>query len=173
MEKAGLDGPRMNARLPAAVLWAIAGAGLAVAAGTWYRALRPHEVPAPAIWPVEPVPPSLAPDSLGVLTTRIVGGDLFRLARKPALVAYRQRADTQPARAAAVAPPKPPLSLAGIVGGPPWAALLDGVPGHDASLVVHQGDSVAGLRVRRIAPNGVIVTGMDTTWRLLVKRVWQ
>lgn len=102
-----------------------------------------------------------------------MSGDAFRLERKPALVAYRQRADTQPARAAASAPPKPALALAGVVGGPPWAALLDGVPGHDASVVVHQGDSIAGFHIRRIAPNAVVITGLDTTWRLVVKRVWQ
>jgi hypothetical protein len=163
----------VKARLLEIALWTFTAAALAEAGSIWYGALHRRFVPSPTIWPVQPLRSLATSDSLGVLAERTVSGDAFRLERKPALVAYRQRADTQPARAAASAPPKPALALAGVVGGPPWAALLDGVPGHDASVVVHQGDSIAGFHIRRIAPNAVVITGLDTTWRLVVKRVWQ
>jgi hypothetical protein len=137
------------------------------------HAMRRSEAPAPAIWPVSSPAPAVERDSLAVLTERVADADVFRLDRTPATVAYRQAADTQVARVnVPPAPPKPALALAGIIGGPPWAALLDGVPGHPGSLVVHRGDSLAGLTVRAISPNGATVTGMDTTWRLVVKRPW-
>ncbi len=70
-------------------------------------------------------------------------------------------------------PPKPKLALVGIVGGPPWVALLDGVPGQNGSALLHAGDTLAGLRVRTLGPNGVTITGLDTTWKLTLERPWQ
>lgn len=70
------------------------------------------------------------------------------------------------------APPRPQLAVSGIVG-PPWTALLDGVPGRDGPVSVRTGDQVDGLRIRRVDRDGVTVVGMDTTWRLSLKRTWQ
>ncbi|MBX6330548.1 MAG: hypothetical protein IRY91_01740, partial [Gemmatimonadaceae bacterium] len=71
------------------------------------------------------------------------------------------------------APPKPALALAGLVGGPPWAALLDGVPGRDGTVLVHVGDTLGPLRVRSVSAAGVTISGMDTTWHLTLKRPWR
>ena len=102
-----------------------------------------------------------------------VDHDPFRLARHPASVAYRPELE-------GVAPPPPPpkpphplLVLGGILGGPPWEALLDGVPGHDGSVVVHQGQMIGDLRIRSVTRDSVIVQGADTTWRLGIRRSWQ
>ena len=68
----------------------------------------------------------------------IVGGNLFRR--------ERSAADSVPTLPQPVGPPKPPpppkprLILRGLVGGPPWNAILDGIPGHDGSYVVRAGD---------------------------------
>jgi hypothetical protein len=67
---------------------------------------------------------------------------------------------------------KPSLSLSGIVGGPPWVALLDGVPGRDGSMVLHAGDSIGGLKARAITSTTATISGFDTTWKLTVKRPW-
>jgi hypothetical protein len=51
-------------------------------------------------------------------------------------------------------------------------ALLDGVPGKSGSVLVHAGDTLAGLRVRSLGPNGITITGFDTTWKLTLKKPW-
>jgi hypothetical protein len=60
--------------------------------------------------------------------------------------------------------------LRGLVGGPPWNAILDGVPGHDGGFVVRAGDSVAGLKIRSVRRDGATIRGMDTTWILRLGR---
>jgi hypothetical protein len=103
----------------------------------------------------------------------IARSDPFRLERRPSSVAYGSEQEGVPVAPAPPKPPKPSLALAGIVGGPPWAALIDGVPGRSGSVVVHAGDTLAGLRVRSLGPNGITITGLDTTWKLTLKRPWQ
>jgi hypothetical protein len=92
--------------------------------------------------------------------------DPFRLDRRPASVAYRPDLE-------GVAPPpkpaKPQLILAGLVGP---AALLDGVPGRSATSIVHSGDTLGGLRIRRVGRDTVVVTAADTTWRLTLRHAW-
>lgn len=168
-----MDGATVKARLIETLLWSVTVIAIATATLEWRHEMhRPH-APAPTIWPVaSPVTPP-GSDSLEVLAERIVDADVFRLDRKPATAPYRPNADTQVASVPATpTAPRPLLTLAGVVGGPPWAALLDGVPGHDGTLVVHRGESVAGLIVNAISLAGITVTGMDTTWRLVVKRPW-
>jgi hypothetical protein len=93
--------------------------------------------------------------------------DPFRLDRRPSSVAYRPDLE-------GVAPPakpaKPQLALAGLVG---RAALLDGVPGRTATSIVHAGDTLGGLTIRRIGRDTVVVSGADTTWRLTLRHIWQ
>jgi hypothetical protein len=96
--------------------------------------------------------------------------DLFRTDRRPSTVAY------DPVRA--VAPetppaPKPTLSLVGLIGGQDGSAVVEGLPGVDGWRVVRKGDAVAGLRVRTISGDSVVITGMDTLWVLKVREPWQ
>jgi hypothetical protein len=51
--------------------------------------------------------------------------------------------------------------------------LLDSVPGRDGSVLVRKGDTLGGLRVRSIGRDTVIVQGVDSTWRLIVRQPWQ
>lgn len=112
----------------------------------------------------------ISSDSLTTLVDRIVDADMFRLARRPSSVAFGATGDGAPAPAPA--PPKPPLALSGVIGGPPWTGLLDGVPGHDHSVLVRPGDTLAGLRVRSVTKNRVVIGGLDTTWQLTVRDPW-
>lgn len=66
----------------------------------------------------------------------------------------------------------PPLRVTGI-SGPPWEALLEGIPGRQGAVVVRPGDRVEELRIRSISSDLVVVQGRDTTWRLQVKRIGQ
>ena len=107
------------------------------------------------------------PESIDVAAARVAATDPFRIERKPAAVAYR------PDLEGVAPPPKPPKPrpvLDGIVGG---AALFDGVPGQSATVILHVGDTLGGLRVRRIGRDTVVVTGADTTWRLTLRQAWQ
>jgi hypothetical protein len=93
--------------------------------------------------------------------------DPFRLDRRPALVRYR------PDLEGVVPPPKPPkptLVLEGLVG---HAALLDGVPGRSATVIVHARDTLGGLLIQRVSRDTVVVSSADTTWRLTLRHAWQ
>jgi hypothetical protein len=106
-------------------------------------------------------------ESIDAASRIVVVSDPFRFERRPSAVAYRPDLEgVMPLPK----PPKPALILEGLVGN---AALLDGAPGRGATAIVRAGDSVGGLRVRRIDRDTVIVIGADTTWRLTVRRAWQ
>ena len=99
---------------------------------------------------------------------RLVSRDPFRPGRRPAPVAY---GPIKLAQSLAPQTPKPVLVLDGIAWTPGDAeAVLEGLPGADGPRVVRPGDVVGGLRVRRIAADRVIVTGVDTTWTLTVRK---
>jgi hypothetical protein len=66
---------------------------------------------------------------------------------------------------------RPPLAVSGMVG-PPWAAVLEGVPGQDHGVLVRGGERFGDLRVRSVSPAAVVVSSPDTTWRLTLRR-WQ
>ena len=94
----------------------------------------------------------------------------FRLVRQPATAAYQVgRPDAQ---VDAPSVQRPVLSLSGIISGRRPAALVDGVPGHEGSVLLQLGDTAAGLRLRQVGRDRVVVTGMDTTWTLTLRQAW-
>jgi len=108
------------------------------------------------------------PDSLSTL---VVARDPFRVTRRSSPVTYDPVRMAQPA----VPPsPKPTLALVGIVwdAGEP-TALVEGLPGVDGPRPLRPGDTVAGLRVRAIRADRVVITGLDTTWTLMVREPWR
>lgn len=143
------------------------GAGVERARGTSWTYESP---PAPNDGDVVGLSSPISADSLTALADRIVDADMFRLARRPSSVAFGATGDGGPAPVPA--PPKPPLALSGMIGGPPWTGLLDGVPGHDQSVLVRAGDTLAGLHVRSVTKNRVVIVGLDTTWQLRVRDTW-
>lgn len=110
------------------------------------------------------VPPA---ESINAAARAAAETDPFRLDRRPSSVPYRPDLEGV---APPPKPPKPALALEGLVGN---AALLDGVPGRSTTAIVHAGDTLGGLRIRRVGRDTVVVSGADTTWRLTLRHVWQ
>jgi len=111
-----------------------------------------------------------ATEDADALASALAATDPFRASRHPSPVAYRPELDGAPPPPPR--PPRPGLAISGIIGGPPWSAVLEGVPGRDGGAVVRAGDTLGGLRVRAVRSDTVVITGMDTTWRLIVRRAW-
>lgn len=111
-------------------------------------------------------PRPITSDSIAAVVAR----DPFRVGRLPAITAYDPVRLAQPV---APPPPRPVLTLVGIVHGPDASAVIEGLPGIEGSRVVRVGDVVAGLRIKRIANNRVTIAGMDTTWVLEVRDPWR
>ena len=114
-------------------------------------------------------PPLVKPDSLAAV---LVARDPFRVTRRPSNVVYDPLRLAQPATPP---PPKPLLALVGIVwdNGRDPTALVEGLPGVDGPRPVRQGETIAGLRVKAIKPDRVVITGLDTTWTLTVREPWK
>jgi len=106
---------------------------------------------------------------LASLASSVVARDPFRLDRRPSRVAY----GTEPPAPTTPSDPsrRPRLLLSGVFG-PPWQAVLEGVPGREGSVVARVGDVFGELRVRSIRRDTVVVQGADTTWKLTVRHVW-
>ncbi len=97
----------------------------------------------------------------------VIDHDMFRLSNTPASVRYTPAAEGM----AGVAMPtqmRPQLLLKAIVGGPPWQAMVDGMPG-SPSIVVRAGQVVGALTVKAVGRDTVVVQGMDTTWKLTLR----
>jgi hypothetical protein len=110
---------------------------------------------------------AVSAESVDAAARIVTATDPFRLDRRPTSVPY------QPDLEGVVPlpkPPKPQLVVEGLVGA---TALVDGVPGHAATTIVHAGDTLGGLTIRRIGRDTVIVSGADTTWRLTLRHPWQ
>ncbi len=116
-----------------------------------------------------PAPPEVHPESL---TTGIMAHDPFRVARRPSDVGYDPVRLMQPV---VPPPPKPVLAVVGIVWdtGRDPTALVEGLPGLEGPRAVRRGETVAGLRVRMIEPDRVVITGLDTAWTLRVREPWK
>jgi hypothetical protein len=157
----------------AAMLWAIAGGALVCAVAGW----RGPELSAPVRPVVVAGPAEVARidvNGLRAVAESVAAFDPFRIDRRPAGVAFGT-AVTGAAVATRVA--TPPLHVDGIVGvgngGRRWGALLGGVVGHDVPVLVHAGDTVGGVLVRRVGRDTVVVQLSDSTWRLTVRQPWQ
>ena len=160
-----------RARVLDPVLWAITVIALTVTAIEVTHLVALPRVPAPAIWASADLTWPMHRDSLGENAARIVEHDPFRVERRPPDVAFGTQ--TGGASATNVSSARPQLTLSGIVGGPPWAALLNGVPGHDGTALVHTGDTLSGFTVLAVRATSVTISGMDTTWHLTVNDPWR
>lgn len=136
-----------------------------------------------AAWPVARIPlPRLAvydsiPHSAGAVSriaaesvAAIVSRDPFRIGRRPTLPAYDPQ---RLAEQLAPPPPKPTMTLVGVMNGIAPSAVIEGLPGVEGSRVVRVGDVVAGLQIKRITSGQVVIAGMDTTWVLEVREPWK
>jgi hypothetical protein len=97
-----------------------------------------------------------------------VSNDPFRLSNTPPSVRYDPANDGSALGPGTIAPPpfRPTLVLKAIVGGPPWQAVIDGIPGQPAGTIARQGATFDKLTVRSVTRDSVIVQGPDTAWTL-------
>jgi hypothetical protein len=102
----------------------------------------------------------------------IVSNDPFRLANAPASVRYDPADELAPAAAGTSQHTalRPVMTLKAIVGGPPWQAVVDGLPGQPANTLVHAGSTYDKLVARSITRDSVVIQGPDTTWVLSFRR---
>jgi len=98
----------------------------------------------------------------------MVTNDPFRLSNRAATVRYDPASDGAGSGVGSVATPmlRPVLVLKAIVGGPPWQAVIDGLPGQPAGTMAQQGSTFDKLVVRAVTRDSVIVQGPDTSWVL-------
>jgi hypothetical protein len=169
------------------LLWA--AALLLAAAGwvRWRRALPTSPPPAPAALAPPPAVRPRDPARLAAAGGAVARGNPFRLDRVPAPV----RAAGPLGLGSAVgpgygpyvppagygAPPAytpPPFAGAAVrvtgISGPPWEAVLEGVPGRPGAVVAREGDQFGDLRVRSISSDRVVVQGRDSIQRLQIQR---
>lgn len=158
-------------------IWIVAALGVCVT--MLGAAVTPAVTPADASADARPrvqatefadtVPSAGTPAGVGDLAQRVVARDPFRLDRRPASVPFGAEEPSpvaEPPR-----PARPALQLSG-VSGPPWQAVLEGLPGHEGGVVAREGDRFADLHVRLVRADSVIVDARDTTWVLRVRRAW-
>ena len=109
--------------------------------------------------------PSRAIDSLDRWARTIIEHDPFQL---------DHTASEPPVVLLPVPPPRvrPQLVLVGITGGPPWHAVVEGLPGTSAGSLAREGQMFGAFIIRRITADTVVVAGDDTTWTLTLRVAW-
>jgi hypothetical protein len=112
------------------------------------------------------------PDSLADWEATLVDNDVFRFANGPSSSPYEPAVGDVLTGARDVAPRtvRPMLVLKAIVGGPPWQAVIEGLPGQSAAVVTRTGEKFEGLVVRSVTRDSVIVQASDTTWVLAFRK---
>jgi len=108
-------------------------------------------------------------DSLDSATSHAVARDPFRVDRKPATVAFAI-APTGVAGPPVPAAPIVRIVLHGTIGGPPWRAIISGIPGRDGTIVVSSGDTLGTVSIRRVNKDGVTVSVRDSTWTVTLAK---
>ena len=137
----------------------------------WRTALPITSTRAPTI----PSIVAAATDSLDLLLDEAedltITNDPFRLANAPATVRY-DPSNENGAIGSSGGPPsrRPVMTLKAIVGGPPWQAVVDGIPGQPPGTVVRTGASFDKLRARVVTRDSVVIQGPDTTWVLSFRK---
>lgn len=154
----------------------LAGAALllsAVAGLRWQRGLDGFAAPRVSAG-VPQLAPAAPPIHVAVLDSAAdmaATNDPFRLANAPSAVAYDPRGDMVAGIVAArvvAAPMRPTMLVRGIIGGPPWQAIIDGIPGQAAGTIVRDGMTFDRLSIRSVSRDTVTVQAPDTIWKLTI-----
>lgn len=111
-------------------------------------------------------------DSLGEAAANTAANDPFRLVNRPSGVRYDAKTEGGVGAPAAFVPPpvRPAFVLKAIVGGPPWQAVVDGIPGQQPGTIVRSGTTFDKLIVRSVGRDTVVIQAPDTTWKLTLSR---
>lgn len=95
-----------------------------------------------------------------------VTNDPFRLSNAPPDTRYDPVNEAAQTARGFTPPVRPSFALKAIVGGPPWNAVIDGIPGQPAGTVTRQGAQFDKFVVRSVTRDSVIIQGPDTSWVL-------
>jgi len=148
-------------------------ATLVAAASLRWRAALPDVVPSvPAPVAASASSPIVTDSALAGAESLVVENDPFRLANAPARVEYDPRVDSPQASSRASTPARlrPSFVLRAIVGGPPWQAVIDGIPAQPPGSIVRTGATFDRLVVPSVTRDSVVIQGADTTWVLAFGR---
>lgn len=63
-------------------------------------------------------------------------------------------------------PMRPTITLRGLLGGPPWIAVVQGLPGIPGPVVLRSGDTLAGFSIVRAGRDSVVLSGNGTSLTL-------
>jgi hypothetical protein len=108
-------------------------------------------------------PPRIPKPDSGEVPEQLKQVDPFRISNRPSAVRHGQAPLPERPPAAAY---RPRLQLKAIVGGPPWTAIIGGVPGQRGDVILAVGEQADSLRVRAIDRQSVSLVGPDTVWTL-------
>ncbi len=150
------------------LLVAGSAAAFAVAAHRW-RAASPPQLPHRTIALAHAATRRRPSDSvLADAEDATVTNDPFRLANEPPSVRFDPAVEGE-APTSMVPVVRPMLVLKAIIGGPPWQAVIDGIPGQPPGTIASPGARFDKLVVRSVTRDTVVVQGPDTTWSLAFK----
>jgi hypothetical protein len=126
----------------------------------------------PPSYALRPSAPSVDDDSLGEAAANTAANDPFRLANRPSTVRYDAKTEGGLGAPAQFVPPpvRPSLVLKAIVGGPPWSAVVDGIPGQQPGTIVLSGTTFEKLTVKSVGRDTVVIQAPDTAWKLTLSR---
>lgn len=161
----------MNARFGYAVAVATCATLSAAGAVRWHAAKPIGDRSPVQIVPVANLRDDSLETAIAAAEDVIVANDPFRLANEPALVRYDPANESDVATTiAGSARVRPNLILKAIVGGPPWQAVIDGLPGQPPNTVVRAGTAYDKLVARAVTRDSVVIQGPDTAWVLSFRR---
>lgn len=156
----------MRVRLIERVLWVGFFFASALASWRWHReAALPVGQPRLDLTTVASAV-MLDADSLAAAADAATSGNIFREDRG---VSVEVDSSTEPVMAPRHAS-LPSLTLRGILGGPPWEVIIDGLPGRSGGTVVRDGETVAGWSIRVTSRDSVRLSSADTVWYLVLGR---
>ncbi len=157
---------RREALVCAFSLIAFSGASLRIVCGCGMLAERTA-----SSYALTPTTPSVDDDSLAEAAANAAANDPFRLVNRPSTVRFDSKNEAgTPGAMPTFTPPRPQLFVKAIVGGPPWHAIVDGIPGEQPGTIVKTGDHFDKLTVRSVGRDTVVMQAPDTTWKLTLER---
>jgi len=138
----------------------------------WHAALPEVADHATPVAPMIHVTTPPSDSALAEAEDYIVSNDPFRLANAPSRVRFDPSNENGGAPLGVPPTPmlRPNMTLKAIVGGPPWQAIVDGIPGQPAGTVVRAGGTFDKLVARAVTRDSVIIQGPDTSWVLTFRR---
>lgn len=158
--------------------WALAMTVIAASAAAWSTAIPIVDPERPTASHREGTRFSVAsvPDTnrLSSSAKSLRDHDPFRFERKPTGVRFNPSGpNNQQVAPPPPAPPRPALRLVGIIGGPPWTTVVEGVPGRESGVLLRVGEDVGGIRLTTVGGDSAVFAGFDTTWVLRAKAPWR